>query len=374
MTDSGDLTLGYISLVISCISFAFMFAPLRKFDCRDGFFVQWVQCSVVFLFGIGINVARGLPPFNLTAAIGGVLYATGNIFSVPIVKGIGIGVGMLIWGSVQITVGWCIARFGLFGTHVQKVSNDPMNYAGVILTLLSGIIFVFVKNESGDSGSYDLQSRDSTTKIKSIESMEGHFKQKSSDEEENYYATVRSVGETKQRDLKLNGKKTEKEKRKFGLSPKKLFYVFLSICLGLLHGAFLTPIVYVQDNDPQASSNVLDYVFSHFSAAFTFSTIYFLLYAVFKRNKPYVEANLVLPSAIYGVLWSIGMTLFFISNHKLSQTVSFPITARLPAVLGALTDVAIFRSIKGAKNLLFLFTGVLIGVTGVILVGLSNEV
>uniref|UniRef100_A0AC34RNW5 Uncharacterized protein n=1 Tax=Panagrolaimus sp. JU765 TaxID=591449 RepID=A0AC34RNW5_9BILA len=50
---------------------------------------------------MGVHIARGLPPFNLTAALGGVLYATGNIASVPIVKGIGIGLGMLIWGSVQ---------------------------------------------------------------------------------------------------------------------------------------------------------------------------------------------------------------------------------------------------------------------------------
>ena len=128
-----------------------------------------------------------------------------------------------------------------------------MNYAGLLLTLLSGVIFVFVKSESGDSGSYDLQSKTSSTKVKTIDFVEGHFKQKSSDEDENYYATVRSVGETKQKDLKLNKKEIKREK--FGFSPKKFFYIFLSICLGLLHGAFLTPIVYIQDNDPNASSN-----------------------------------------------------------------------------------------------------------------------
>ena len=110
-----------------------------------------------------------------------------------------------------------------------------------------------MKSESNDSGSYDLQQKTSSTKVQSIDFVEGHFKQKSTDEDENYYATVRSVGETKQKDLKLN--KKEVQKRKFGFSPRKLFYIFLSICLGLLHGAFLTPIVYVQDNDPNASSN-----------------------------------------------------------------------------------------------------------------------
>lgn len=64
--------------------------------------MQWIECAVVFLFGMVINLVRDFPKFNWVAAIGGILYATGNIFSVPIVQGIGIGTGMLIWGSVQV--------------------------------------------------------------------------------------------------------------------------------------------------------------------------------------------------------------------------------------------------------------------------------
>ncbi|CAK5118532.1 unnamed protein product [Meloidogyne enterolobii] len=91
----------------------------------------------------------------------------------------------------------------------------------------------------------------------------------------------------------------------------------------------LTPIVYVQDTDPLASKNVLDYVFSHFSAVFFFSTFYFIIYTLILKGKPYVQSNLVLPSIAYGILWSIGMTLFIVSNKLLSQTVSFPITVRV---------------------------------------------
>nr|CAD2192039.1 unnamed protein product [Meloidogyne enterolobii]CAD2203711.1 unnamed protein product [Meloidogyne enterolobii] len=78
-----------------------MFAPLKRLDSKDGVFVQWIQCSVVFMFGLIINVIRGLPQFNLIASIGEFLYATGNVALVPIVAEMGIGLGMLIWGSVQ---------------------------------------------------------------------------------------------------------------------------------------------------------------------------------------------------------------------------------------------------------------------------------
>jgi hypothetical protein len=81
MADSSttDLAIGYASLLISCAAFGFMFAPLKKFDAKDGVFVQWVQCSVVFMSGFIINIVRGLPKFNLIASIGGFLYATGNV-------------------------------------------------------------------------------------------------------------------------------------------------------------------------------------------------------------------------------------------------------------------------------------------------------
>jgi hypothetical protein len=50
--------------------------------------------------------------------------------------------------SSQVIEGWCVARFELFGTRKQLVSNEWMNYLGVILTLSSGIAFVFVKGEN----------------------------------------------------------------------------------------------------------------------------------------------------------------------------------------------------------------------------------
>ncbi|MFH4974202.1 hypothetical protein AB6A40_000911 [Gnathostoma spinigerum] len=127
---------GFVALLISCTSFGFMFAPLRKLDCGDGLFVQWIQCSTVFVCGFMLNIIRGFPRFNPIAMIGGFLYATGNIFAVPAIRGLGIGVGMIIWGAIQVLVGWGVARFGLFGTASQPVQNNIMNVSGIALNLL----------------------------------------------------------------------------------------------------------------------------------------------------------------------------------------------------------------------------------------------
>ncbi|KHN82076.1 Serpentine receptor class delta-1 [Toxocara canis] len=49
----------------------------------------------------------------------------------------------------------------------------------------------------------------------------------------------------------------------------------------------------------------------------------------------------VLPSAIYGFVWSTGMILFFISNGLLTQVLS--------STVGVLTDVFVFTTIKGSE-------------------------
>ena len=123
---------------------------------------------------------------------------------------------------------------------------------------------------------------------------------------------------------------------------------------------------------------------------FFFSTLYFFGYVLWRRDEAYVPKKLILPSICYGVLWSTGMVLWIVANHLLPQTVSFPIAVRvgviisgrggytrqsapfqLPAIIGALADVLLFKSIKGTRSLAFLTIAIAVGAVGVILVAIS---
>ncbi|KHN85878.1 Transmembrane protein [Toxocara canis] len=326
-----DTAVGFICCIVSCIAFGVMFTPLRKFDSGDGFFVQWVECSVVFVIGFGVNVVRNFPPFQPIAIIGGLLFTTGNVAAVPLINGLGMGPGMLLWGSMQVIAGWCAGRFGLFHTKPQLVYNPTMNISGLVLVLISGVMFMFVAHESQEEVHLDVPKLDG--KVFSIKNIRVNYR----------------------------------------MSGKKFFYAGLAIFIGVFHGFMMTPITYIIENVPGASPNVLDYIFAHYSSIFAFSTIYYFAYCLYKRNQPHAPANLVLPSAIYGFLWSTGMILFFISNRLLSQVVSFPITTRLPSTIGVLTDVFIFKTIKGVKNLTFLAFAITVGLTGDVLLALSNQ-
>uniref|UniRef100_A0A1I7VMC1 Transmembrane protein 144 n=1 Tax=Loa loa TaxID=7209 RepID=A0A1I7VMC1_LOALO len=232
----------------------------------------------------------------------------GNIASVPLINHLGIGVAMLVWSSVQVLVGWGVARFGFFGTHPQLVYNNAMNVVGLLFVLLSGFIFVFVKHKNQEG--YPI--------------TEGNV------------ISMQQVGDTSAQQ-QIDTAHTTKT---------KVRYLGLSVLLGILHGLMMTPIVYIQDNDSNASPNVLDYVFPHFCAIFSCSTAYFIAYCIWMRGRIYAPTELILPSAAYGVLWCTGMTLWFVSNRMLSQTVSFPITMRLPSTIGILADVLLFKDIK----------------------------
>ena len=74
--------------------------------------------------GVIVNLAQGQVLFQPLAVLGGVFWATGgrctcvdltcegNLTVVPAVKAIGLAQGMLIWGTMNMIMGWAAARFG----------------------------------------------------------------------------------------------------------------------------------------------------------------------------------------------------------------------------------------------------------------------
>ncbi|EGT50732.1 hypothetical protein CAEBREN_30407 [Caenorhabditis brenneri] len=338
--DTSLQIIGYVALLLSCCAFGTMFVPLRRRNCKDGFFVQWIECGVVFIVGCIFYAARGFPKFQPIACIGGFLYATGNVFSVPIVEGIGMGVGFLIWTSLQIIVGWGVARFGLFQWIApQNVKNDVLNYIGIALTIISGVLLIFVKHvEPEPENEYDVTSKE----------MEH------------------------QEEIEQSNRESDRSSIDFSGLAKKLPYIIMAMVLACFHGLMMSPIEYLKQKNPP--TDMFDYIFPFYSSVFLFSTIYFFAYCVILRRNAYVERNLVIPSIGYGLLWTAGMTLWFVSSDKLSQVVAYPCTARLPPLISGALDVFVFKSIQGTRSYTILAISSFIGIVSVILIALSNQI
>eukprot|EP01087_Luapelamoeba_hula_P003874 TRINITY_DN1375_c0_g1_i2.p1 TRINITY_DN1375_c0_g1~~TRINITY_DN1375_c0_g1_i2.p1 ORF type:complete len:143 (+),score=3.38 TRINITY_DN1375_c0_g1_i2:223-651(+) len=108
-------------------------------------FFQWILCVAIFWAGWIVQLVRHEPPFEPIAMIGGVLWAHGNLMVVPIVKTLGLSLGLLIWGMVSLILGWATSNFGLFGLKQRSVERPYLNYIGFGLAVCSVAIYAFVK-------------------------------------------------------------------------------------------------------------------------------------------------------------------------------------------------------------------------------------
>ena len=152
---------GFVAVFVAVFFFGSNFIPVKKYDTGDGLFYQWCMCSAIFVWGVLLQlglflfgaVDAGAPrcegtasvEFFPLAAFGGVVWATGNMLSVPIINRIGLGLSLLIWGAVNMLTGWATGRFGLFGVGTDELSSPALNYAGVGLVLVALVMFTQVQ-------------------------------------------------------------------------------------------------------------------------------------------------------------------------------------------------------------------------------------
>ena len=81
------------------------------------------------------------------AVAGGVLWATGNTMAVPIISSIGLGMGMLIWGTTNMLMGWATGM-----ARLDRNSASPglvwLNITGVGLALLALALYTLIRPDA----------------------------------------------------------------------------------------------------------------------------------------------------------------------------------------------------------------------------------
>ena len=92
------------------------------------------------------------------------------------------------------------------------------------------------------------------------------------------------------------------------MSPlvKRTVGVVLALIAGLCYGETNTPTLYVRNVYRDSSDNFLDYLFSYYSGIFVTSVIYFAIYCLVKKNKPYVNPKVIFPALLSGIILRIN--------------------------------------------------------------------
>uniref|UniRef100_A0A8C9VGU0 Transmembrane protein 144b n=1 Tax=Scleropages formosus TaxID=113540 RepID=A0A8C9VGU0_SCLFO len=335
-SDSAALTSGFVACVVSVTFFGSNFVPVKKIDTGDGMFFQWVLCAAIWTVSLVVNIILNSPKFWPLAMLGGAIWATGNITVVPILKTIGLGLGILIWGSFNLLMGWASSRFGWFGIDAQEVAKPVLNYCG------AGLSHFYM-----------------SFKVQLFILFFYFFKQRADSD----------------------GLGTTDESWVDRLSPrlKRIIGSGLAVVSGLLYGSSFVPVLYIKNHGARndsafagASQFDLDYVFAQYSGIFLTSTVYFLVYCAFMKNKPKVYSKAILPGFASGVMWGIATCCWFLANNYLSAVVSFPIITAGPGLIAAMWGVLIFKEVRGLRNCLILVLAFCIVLAGSLLTAFSK--
>lgn len=168
--------LAYGCALVAVLFFGSNFVPVKKYETSDGVFFQFVMCLGIFCTGMIVNVLRGtffvfqieygaynhtttgFPDFQPVAMIGGFLWCTGNMLSVPIIKLIGLSLGLLIWGTSNMLMGWSSGTFGFFGLKSHTPDNVVLNYCGVCTAVCALALYTQIRATNPEDDSKDEKS------------------------------------------------------------------------------------------------------------------------------------------------------------------------------------------------------------------------
>jgi len=327
-----DNTVGYICCVIAGILFGSNYIPVKKYKTGNGIYFQWILCSAIWFTGFVVNCSRQFPPFQPFAMIGGVLWCTGNMLVVPIIKLIGIGKGQVLWSDTGLFVGWASGAFGILGVDQQPHGIFWLSVLGTVLAIASAIVFSFIKPD-GLTKEMKINDSDNSTRdeIKDPDVFE-----------------------------------------KFSSVQRQIIGFVLCIISGIFYGTNFNPPTHIMDNCPTCSRNGLDYVFSHFSGIYLASTFYFLVYCLVTSNQPLFYPEVTFPGFISGVMWGGAQICWFVANSQLSMVQSFPIISILPSVVSFFWGIVIYKEFSGRLNYILFASAYFVTALSILCTVLSN--
>jgi len=313
---------GYICCVLAGILFGSNYVPVKKYKTGNGIYYQWVLCSAVWFAGFVVNCVQNFPPFQPLAMLGGALWTTGNMLTVPIIKLVGIGKGQVLWSDVNLFMGWASGAFGILGVNQQPHGIFWLSIIGTVLAMISAVVFATIKP---DGVARDTKLEDGSTKDVI---------------EEEYEEDIFS---------------------RFGPGMRQVIGFVLCIIAGCFFGLNFNPPTHIMNTCHTCSQNGLDYVFSHFTGLYLTSTLYFLIYCLATSNQPQFYPKVTFPGFISGLMWASAQICWFIANSALSMVQSFPIISVLPSVVSFLLGIVVFKEFSGRMN--FIKLGIAYGIT-----------
>lgn len=375
--------LGYVSALVAIVCFGSNFVFAKGVELGDGVFFQFVMCVSIWITSIPVLLSVGSFPQNTSefafAMLGGFFWCTGNMLCGPTIQLIGLGMGILLWGSSNMLVGWASGTFGLFGLQAESVANPTLNVIGVVLAVVGLGLYLQVKPE--ESVSDTASGRGDYGAISEIDTPFNGADDGSG---------INTFGNTSISQSQTNPKtpfasETGHTTLQNTVDPfqgmsgvkRRAIGIAMALIAGSFFGCSFDPSQYMIDReDDAARESTMIFVFPQYCGILLSSFFYTSLYCVYKvgylKQQPYVHPSILVPGIFSGIFWGIACTSWFVANQNLGFSISFPLITSGPGFVGALWGVLRYGEIRGKRNFMLLGGAFAITLPALVLVGLSH--
>ena len=387
---SKNAGIGFVAAFIAVACFGSSFVPVKRFKkyAGDGVFAQFCMCFGRFMFGCGLMLTRSNKQFYPMAALGGMFWSGGNAISVPIIQCIGMGLGIAIWGTTNMLLGWASGKFGWWGVKVENPERPWLSYLSVVFSFISIILFLFVEphhklaatnpeKESLLPGEDDERKKGK----KHVDSINGSNGTAHELENGNGFAPEKDAAPAPAPRPTIADM--------IGKTKARVIGVCLALVAGALFGLCMDPAQHMMSNYEELTRETdikytpfgFDYVFSFNCGAIAFSFFYLSIYQFmqmlgFRPTEKYFDKTthekIILPCFANGIIGSCGSAAWFFANQNLGLIISFPIIGAGPGIVSALWGVLVFKEIKGMKNFVVLISAFVAVIAATLCSGYSN--
>lgn len=144
---------GILCTLLAAFFFGIQYVPCKQYTTYDGAVFQWFMCSGIVWGGILLQLILMLafdwpgPQVILYGVLSGMLWGSANFLVIPLVRICGLALGFSLYHIINLSWGYCLSRFGLFGMD-QDVGRIPvLRDVGVFVLLASFIMLFWVEPE-----------------------------------------------------------------------------------------------------------------------------------------------------------------------------------------------------------------------------------
>lgn len=93
------------------------------------------------------QIFLGFPavPNPLLSMLGGACWCTGNLLAVPVIRRIGLALGLCVWNVANMLVGWGSGFFGILGATKNEIRVPWINCVGAMCAAVGCVFYMFIQ-------------------------------------------------------------------------------------------------------------------------------------------------------------------------------------------------------------------------------------